>query len=49
MDISKITNEQELEALGYRQVLLLEQAQANLRLIQTRLAQLRQEKEKPSD
>ena len=40
MDLSKETNVEKLKALAYEQVVALETAQANLRAIQQRIAQL---------
>ena len=44
MDISKITDQDKLKALAYDAVLAIETQQANLRMIQARLAEL----EKPA-
>lgn len=40
MDISKETNVEKLKALAYDQVLLIEQSQANLRVLQQRIAEV---------
>lgn len=49
MDISKITDATELKSMAYDQMLVIDQAQANLRMIQQRLAQLQQETQKKSE
>lgn len=43
MDISKITDKNELKALAYDAVLAIETQQANLRMIQQRLLALQEE------
>lgn len=40
MDISKITDTQELKALAYEQVVMIETAQVNLRALQQRIVEL---------
>lgn len=44
MDLQQITDIEKLESLAYRQVVTIEQAQANLRALQQRIAQLSEEK-----
>lgn len=44
MDISKITDKNELKALAYDCVVAIETQQANLRMIQARLAELEKTK-----
>ena len=43
MNLETITDVKELKSLAYDQIVALEQAQNNLRLINARLAQLEQE------
>lgn len=40
MDLSKETGIEKLEALAYRQLVTIEQAQANLRALQQRIVEL---------
>ena len=44
MDITKITDLNELKALAYDTVLAIEQQQSNLRIIQQRIAELQNDK-----
>lgn len=44
MDISKLTDLKELKAMAYEQVLALETAQTNLRLLQARIEEVSKEK-----
>ena len=46
MNLEEIKDMEKLEALAYRQVVAIEQAQANLRALQQRMAQLNEEPEK---
>lgn len=46
MDLSKETDETKLKALAYEQVLTIETAQANLRALQQRIAELQDKKGK---
>jgi hypothetical protein len=46
MDLTKITDAKELKALAYEQVVQIETAQANLRALQQRIAQLQETPEK---
>jgi hypothetical protein len=48
MDIAQITDTQQLKALAYDQMLLLEQIQRNLAVIQARIGELQTDSDTPN-